>query len=280
VSGGGDDDGVEQVAAVQGRRLMAVSGTDAQAGGSAGITTAVHSTSSGSGHTSLGSRLRRLLDSVTAPDGNTVGADNEAVAPATSSPARHDDIATSSRTSHEQKQQAQGSKELKLQGVPATAGSHTQPVAASSGAGAAADLNTLVASKEGAATVAASPPPASPPPPPELRPYGSMGEGGPVRPKPFVFVSTFKWEMRKGWDSLLAAYLQVRQQVGRATRREAGSGQYAACRAGWITTTVSSHNVHANRGFVKHLSKGSGCCKGCWLLMAACDPYSYARGLA
>ena len=28
------------------------------------------------------------------------------------------------------------------------------------------------------------------------------------RSKPFAFVSTFKWEMRKGWDVLLAAYLQ------------------------------------------------------------------------
>lgn len=25
--------------------------------------------------------------------------------------------------------------------------------------------------------------------------------------RPFVFVSTFKWEMRKGWDVLLSAYL-------------------------------------------------------------------------
>ena len=27
--------------------------------------------------------------------------------------------------------------------------------------------------------------------------------------RPFVFVSTFKWEMRKGWDVLLDAYLKV-----------------------------------------------------------------------
>ena len=27
--------------------------------------------------------------------------------------------------------------------------------------------------------------------------------------KPFVFISTFKWEMRKGWDKLVHAYLQV-----------------------------------------------------------------------
>jgi len=26
---------------------------------------------------------------------------------------------------------------------------------------------------------------------------------------PFVFLSTFKWELRKGWDRLLEAYIQV-----------------------------------------------------------------------
>ena len=31
--------------------------------------------------------------------------------------------------------------------------------------------------------------------------------------KPFVFISTFKWEMRKGWDKLVHAYLQVRYAV-------------------------------------------------------------------
>ena len=30
---------------------------------------------------------------------------------------------------------------------------------------------------------------------------------------PFVFLSTFKWEMRKGWDTLLEGYLKVRGSV-------------------------------------------------------------------
>jgi hypothetical protein len=46
-----------------------------------------------------------------------------------------------------------------------------------------------------------------------LQPYGSKGPGASVRPRPFTFVTTFKWEMRKGWDVLLAAYLQVRPQL-------------------------------------------------------------------
>ena len=29
----------------------------------------------------------------------------------------------------------------------------------------------------------------------------------PHRTKPFVFISTFKWELRKGWDRLVEAYL-------------------------------------------------------------------------
>jgi hypothetical protein len=34
------------------------------------------------------------------------------------------------------------------------------------------------------------------------------GSGAPGSPRPFRFLSTFKWESRKGWDVLLAAYLQ------------------------------------------------------------------------
>jgi hypothetical protein len=46
-------------------------------------------------------------------------------------------------------------------------------------------------------------------------PSGSGSSGGGDasrqvrRTKPVVFMSCFKWEMRKGWDVLLAAYLQV-----------------------------------------------------------------------
>ncbi len=40
----------------------------------------------------------------------------------------------------------------------------------------------------------------------------------PVSPRntggPFVFLSTFKWEMRKGWDILLHAYLKVGVRYG------------------------------------------------------------------
>ena len=34
-----------------------------------------------------------------------------------------------------------------------------------------------------------------------------------TRPRPFRFLSTFKWEMRKGWEKLLAAYLKVWKDV-------------------------------------------------------------------
>jgi hypothetical protein len=40
------------------------------------------------------------------------------------------------------------------------------------------------------------------------RPTKEPSGGRPT--KPFVFISTFKWEMRKGWDVLLSAYLEVR----------------------------------------------------------------------
>ena len=39
---------------------------------------------------------------------------------------------------------------------------------------------------------------------------GSLNaEPGGRRRRPFVFLSTFKWEKRKGWDLLLSAYLKV-----------------------------------------------------------------------
>ena len=39
---------------------------------------------------------------------------------------------------------------------------------------------------------------------------GSLdAEPGGRRRRPFVFLSTFKWEKRKGWDLLLSAYLKV-----------------------------------------------------------------------
>ena len=66
-----------------------------------------------------------------------------------------------------------------------------------------------------------SPPPRPPPPPPEmfyktLDAIPAMDLRTPAvikveEKKPFVFISTFKWEMRKGWDKLIHAYLEVRR---------------------------------------------------------------------
>ena len=44
--------------------------------------------------------------------------------------------------------------------------------------------------------------PESPPQPPQ---FSSPPPTHSV--KPFVFISTFKWELRKGWDRLVEAYL-------------------------------------------------------------------------
>ena len=76
--------------------------------------------------------------------------------------------------------------------------------------------------------LAGPPPPAPLPPPAALlqsplgAPLGGSGQQDPPphplqgapsgrkkRSRPFVFISTFKWEMRKGWDNLLLAYLKV-----------------------------------------------------------------------
>ena len=71
------------------------------------------------------------------------------------------------------------------------------------------------------------PSPPSPPSSPLSPPKGSAAASSSVSPagarrppalvkvearKPFVFISTFKWEMRKGWDKLVHAYLQVRRR--------------------------------------------------------------------
>ena len=51
------------------------------------------------------------------------------------------------------------------------------------------------------------------PPPPyllsESEVLGTIHIPSALRKRPFVFLSTFKWENRKGWDRLLEAYLQV-----------------------------------------------------------------------
>ena len=62
-----------------------------------------------------------------------------------------------------------------------------------------------------------SPPPSPPSPPQDAK--AASKSASPARghsalvkvetKKPFVFISTFKWEMRKGWDKLVHAYLQV-----------------------------------------------------------------------
>jgi hypothetical protein len=38
---------------------------------------------------------------------------------------------------------------------------------------------------------------------------GGSSKFGQAGSRPFIFVSTFKWEARKGWDKLVQAYLEV-----------------------------------------------------------------------
>ena len=72
-------------------------------------------------------------------------------------------------------------------------------------------------------------PPAPPPFPPPSPPSSSTRRKAEVLPamnlrtpaavkvekkKPFVFISTFKWEMRKGWDKLVHAFLEVGPRTG------------------------------------------------------------------
>ena len=54
--------------------------------------------------------------------------------------------------------------------------------------------------------LASSPQDWFPPPPLPSRSH-SPPTSQPHRTKPFVFISTFKWELRKGWDRLVEAYL-------------------------------------------------------------------------
>ncbi len=44
------------------------------------------------------------------------------------------------------------------------------------------------------------------------RAAAAVATAGEAKPRPVTLLSVFKWEMRKGWDVLLEAYLQVRRR--------------------------------------------------------------------
>jgi glycosyltransferase involved in cell wall biosynthesis len=79
----------------------------------------------------------------------------------------------------------------------------------------------------------------------------SGGEGGDQQQRPFVFLSSFKWEPRKGWDVLLNAYLsefaaqedeekhqQHDVELHILTRPYAGNGDFAGQMRAWADASL------------------------------------------